>query len=110
MTIFGVPGDNIWKYLEHLETKVDGFHSKGAGTVNQGAGGRGQGRKSSTNAGGETITMHFCDSRMFCVSKSHLNGMHAESCEGLDVSVAVVDRVDVLVQRSDVDEPEKKIR
>ena len=34
-----------------------------------------------------------------------LNGMHAKSCEGLDVSVAVVDRVDVFVQRSDVDEP-----
>ena len=50
------------------------------------------------------------DSRMICVSKSHLNGMHAESCKGLDVSVAVVDRVDVFVQRSDVDEPEKKIR
>ena len=53
LEIFAAPGDNIWKYLEHLETKVGGFHSKGAGTVNQGAGGRGQGRKSSTNAGGE---------------------------------------------------------
>ena len=73
--------------------------------VSQGAGGRGQGRKSSTNAGGETITMQFLDSRMHCVSKSHLDGMHAESCKGLDVSVAVVDRVDVFVQRSDVDEP-----
>ena len=49
--------------------------------------------------------MQFLVSRMFCVLKSHLNGMHAESCEGLDVSVAVVDRVDVFVQRSDVDEP-----
>ena len=54
--------------------------------------------------------MQFLDSRMFCVWKSHLNGMHAESCEGFDISVAVVDRVDVFVQRSDVDEPEKKIR
>ena len=49
--------------------------------------------------------MQFLDARMLCVSKFHLNGMHAESCEGLDVSVAVVDRVDVFVQRSDVDEP-----
>lgn len=73
--------------------------------VNRGAGGRGQGRKSSTNAGGEKITMQFLDFRMFCVLKSHLNGMHAKSCEGLDVSVAVVDGVDVFVQRSDVDEP-----
>ena len=73
--------------------------------VNQGAGGRGQGRKSSTNAGGEKSRCSFCDSRMFCVSKSHLDGMHAESCKGLDVSVAVVDRVDVFVERSDVDEP-----
>jgi len=38
-----------------------------------------------------------------------LNGMHAESCEGLDVSVAVMDRVDVFVQRSDVDEPVRKV-
>ena len=86
-------------------TKVGGFHSKGAGTVNRGAGGRGQGRKSSTNARGGKVTMQFLDARMLSVWKSHLNGMHAESCEGLDVSVAVVDGVDVFVQRSDVDEP-----
>ena len=49
--------------------------------------------------------MQFLDSRMLSVLKSHLNGMHAKSCEGLDVSVAVVDGVDVFVQRSDVDEP-----
>ena len=54
---------------------------------------------------GGKVTMHFLDFRMLSVLKSHLNGMHAKSCEGLDVSVAVVDGVDVFVQRSDVDEP-----
>ena len=54
-------------------TKVGGFHSKGAGMVNRGARGRGQGRKSNINARGGKITLQFLDSRMLSVWKSHLN-------------------------------------
>ena len=66
LEIIRAPGGNIWKYLKHLETKVGGFHSKGAGTVNQGAGGRGQGRKSSTNAGGGKSRCTFAILECFC--------------------------------------------
>ena len=38
-----------------------------------------------------------------------LNGVHAQPREGFDVGVAVVEGVDILVQRLDVDEPVSKV-
>ena len=38
-----------------------------------------------------------------------LDGMHAQPREGFDVGVAVVEGVDILVQRLDVDEPVSKV-
>ena len=38
-----------------------------------------------------------------------LDGMHAQPREGFDVGVAVVERVDVLVESLDVDEPVSKV-
>ena len=57
--------------------------------------------RSSTGA----TTINWFRFSLISFNAENLNGMHAQAGKRLNVSVAMVDRVDVLVQGTDVDEP-----